>query len=63
MTVLRADLLQLSEEIKGYALEYGLDFIPVNFELVDYRQMNQIAACSGFPSATLRFVARFAIFW
>ncbi|MEE8184714.1 MAG: SpoVR family protein [Acidobacteriota bacterium] len=50
MSVLRADLHQLSEEIKGYALEYGLDFIPVNFELVDYRQMNQIAACSGFPT-------------
>lgn len=50
MAQLRMDLEQYRKEIEGYAREFGLDFLPVEFEVVDYKQMNQIAACSGFPT-------------
>lgn len=50
MAKLRMDLEQYRREIEGYAREYGLDFFPVEFEVVDYRQMNQVAACGGFPT-------------
>ncbi|MFP4598671.1 MAG: SpoVR family protein, partial [Persicimonas sp.] len=30
--------------------EYGLDFFETIFEMVDYRQMNEIAAFGGFPT-------------
>ncbi|MEW6752167.1 MAG: SpoVR family protein [Candidatus Latescibacterota bacterium] len=36
-------------EIEEHARGYGLDFFDVIFEVVDYRQMNQIAAYGGFP--------------
>lgn len=32
-----------------YAREYGLDFYDTIFEMVDYKRMNQVAACGGFP--------------
>jgi stage V sporulation protein R len=50
MARLRMDLEQYRRQIEGYAREYGLDFFPTEFEIVDYRQMNQIAACGGFPT-------------
>ncbi len=37
------------EEIRECALEYGLDFFETIFEVVDYAQMNEIAAYGGFP--------------
>ncbi|MCL4562033.1 MAG: SpoVR family protein [Chloroflexi bacterium] len=37
------------KKITGYAHDFGLDFFPVQFELLDYRMMNQIAAYDGFP--------------
>ncbi|MBI2193779.1 MAG: SpoVR family protein [Planctomycetes bacterium] len=45
-----ADLAQIAEEIKGYARESGLDFFETIFEIVDYRQMNEIASLGGFPT-------------
>jgi stage V sporulation protein R len=44
-----AELLQHRERIEGYCREEGLDFFPVMFEMVDFEQMNQIAAYGGFP--------------
>ncbi len=43
-------LLELKEEIEGYAKEYGLDFYPVVFEMCDYDTINILAAQGGFPS-------------
>jgi stage V sporulation protein R len=46
---LPADLFDHQKEIEGFARDFGLDFFPVQFELVDYRLMNQLAAYDGFP--------------
>lgn len=37
------------ERIAAFARDEGLDFFPVLFELVDFDQINQIAAYGGFP--------------
>lgn len=43
------DLRELQVEMEGYAREYGLDFFPTIFEVLDYDQINQVAAYGGFP--------------
>ena len=37
-------------EIEGYAREFGLDFFPTVFEVLSYKQMNEVAAYGGFPT-------------
>lgn len=44
------ELFKLKEEILGHALDYGLDFYPVVFEVCDYDTINILAAQGGFPS-------------
>jgi stage V sporulation protein R len=44
------DLDRWRREIEGYAREYGLDFYDVVFELLDYDQLNEVAAFGGFPT-------------
>jgi stage V sporulation protein R len=44
------EFAELQHEIEGYAREYGLDFYDTVFEMLDYKQMNQAAAYTGFPS-------------
>jgi stage V sporulation protein R len=48
-TALPPDLDNLNEEIQGYARQVGLDFPEVTFVMLDFRQMNQVAAYDGFP--------------
>jgi len=43
------ELWALQERIKGYVDEFELDVFTTVFELVDYRQMCEIAAYGGFP--------------
>lgn len=43
------ELARLQEEIEVYARDYGLDFFPQVFEVLDYDQINQVAAYGGFP--------------
>jgi stage V sporulation protein R len=43
------ELLAAKKQIRERASAYGLDFIPVIFEMCDYEQMNQFAAYGGFP--------------
>lgn len=43
-------LLDMKKEIEGYAHDYGLDFWDVVFEVVNYDQMNMVAAYGGFPN-------------
>ncbi|MGB1700761.1 MAG: SpoVR family protein, partial [Nannocystaceae bacterium] len=43
------ELAELQEEIQGYASGYGLDFFPTIFEVIDYREICEIAAYGGFP--------------
>ncbi|GAB4378877.1 MAG: SpoVR family protein [Calditrichia bacterium] len=47
--ITQQDILAVQPEIESYAKEYGLDFFPVIFELIDYDTMNQLAAYGGFP--------------
>ncbi|QDG49905.1 SpoVR family protein [Persicimonas caeni] len=44
-------LRDIIQEIREVAKEeYGLDFFETIFEMVDYKQMNEIAAYGGFPT-------------
>ncbi|NVB43343.1 SpoVR family protein [Pseudenhygromyxa sp. WMMC2535] len=49
MAPIPAQLSELQHEIEGYAKAYGLDCFTTIYELVDYRQMCEIAAYEGFP--------------
>ena len=42
-------LFEWNERIREKALEYGLSFFNVVFELLDFDEMNEIAAYEGFP--------------
>ena len=44
------DLQESQVEIEEYAREVNLDFPEVRFVMLDFRQMNQVAAYDGFPS-------------
>jgi len=50
VTALPPQLETLRREIRGYALEYGLDFFEVFFEVLTYDAMNEIASYGGFPT-------------
>src|SRR6185295_15961662 len=43
-------LADIQRQMEGYARGYGLDFYPTIFEVVDYDQLNEIAAYGGFPT-------------
>lgn len=40
----------MQQEIEVYAKEYGLDFFPIIYEVLDYKTMNEVAAYGGFPT-------------
>lgn len=48
-TDLPPELLAHMQAIKAKAIEYGLDFYEVVFEVLPFETMNQIAAYGGFP--------------
>ncbi|HEY2761719.1 MAG TPA: SpoVR family protein, partial [Pirellulales bacterium] len=43
-------LADIQRQMEEYARGYGLDFYPTIFEVVDYDQLNEIAAYGGFPT-------------
>lgn len=47
---LTGELLELRDEIYGYATGYGLDFYPVVFEVCNYDTVCILAANGGFPT-------------
>ncbi len=47
---LPANLAEIQRQMEGYARDYGLDFFPVSFEVVDADELNAIAAFGGFPT-------------
>ncbi|HVR74682.1 MAG TPA: SpoVR family protein [Planctomycetota bacterium] len=47
---LTPELAELAHEIRGYASGFGLDFFEVSFELLDYDQLNMVAAYGGYPT-------------
>ncbi|MCC6277828.1 MAG: SpoVR family protein [Oligoflexia bacterium] len=44
------ELAKIQQGIEKHAKDYGLDFYETIFEMVDYDQMNEIAAYGGFPT-------------
>lgn len=44
------EIRELVDEIKGYADEFGLDTFPTLFEMLDYDEINMVAARGGFPT-------------
>jgi len=46
---LPAHLQSIKDEVEGYARDVGLDFPDVRFIMLDYSQINQVAAYDGFP--------------
>ena len=49
-TELSPELLEHMQRIKAKAIEYGLDFYEVVFEVLPFEVMNQIASYGGFPT-------------
>src|SRR5262249_49773967 len=47
---LPAYLRDVQTVIEGYARAYGLDFFPTSFEILSYKQMNEVAAYGGLPT-------------
>jgi stage V sporulation protein R len=47
---LPSDLAEMAWEIRQHAKDFGLDFFEVSFELLDYDQLNMVAAYGGFPT-------------
>jgi len=50
MTSLPVELHRLKKEIEGYARGFGLDYYDVIFEVLDWNQLNEVAAYGGFPN-------------
>lgn len=46
---LTPELLVVQSQIRKYAEDFGLDFFETIFEMVDYEQINSLAALGGFP--------------
>jgi stage V sporulation protein R len=48
-THLPPELEAMQEEIEVYAKDYGLDFYPIIYEVLDYRTLYETASLGGFP--------------
>ena len=46
---LPAHLADIQRQMEQHARNYGLDFFPTVFEVVDYDEMSMLAAFGGFP--------------
>lgn len=49
-TQLTPELREVAGQLAEVARSAGLDFFPTIFELIDYQQLNEIAAYGGFPT-------------
>lgn len=47
---LSPELLEFQRRVRQIALDYGLEFPEVIFEMLDYEQLNAVAAYGGFPT-------------
>lgn len=50
MANLTLELAKIKEEIEGYARGYGLTFFNTIFEVLEFEELNQVAAYGGFPT-------------
>ena len=49
MALITPELATIQQKTETLAIEYGLDFYDIRYELVDYQMVNQLAAYDGFP--------------
>jgi len=49
-TSLPSELAEVAADVRKHAKAFGLDFFEVSFELVDYDDLNMVAAYGGFPT-------------
>ncbi len=49
-TQLPAHLHDIRKRVEGYAREYGLDFFDTIFEVLNFDEINMVAAYGGFPN-------------
>jgi len=47
---LTPELAETAQEVRSHAKDFGLDFFEVSFELLDYDELNMVAAYGGFPT-------------
>jgi stage V sporulation protein R len=47
---LPSDLRSLQTEIEVHAREYGLDFFEILYEVLDWEEINEVAAYGGYPA-------------
>ena len=47
---LPSDLRALQSEIEGHARSYGLDFFEILYEVLDWEEINEVAAYGGYPA-------------
>ncbi len=50
MKHLPGHLVDMQAAIEENAREFGLDFFPIIYEILDYKTMNEVAAFGGFPT-------------
>ena len=43
------ELKEIRYEVEEYAAAFGLDFFRVIFKVLDYSDLNEVAAYTGFP--------------
>ncbi len=48
--ITQSQIHQLQADIESHARAMGFDFFPVVYEMLDYRQISEVAAYGGFPS-------------
>lgn len=48
--ITQSQIHELQAEIESHARAMGFDFFPVVYEMLDYRQISEVAAYGGFPS-------------
>jgi stage V sporulation protein R len=46
---LTEELVLLKDQVEAHARHYGLDFFDTYFEMLDFDQLNEVAAFGGFP--------------
>src|SRR3954447_2210887 len=49
MAALPPNLFDIQREVEDYARDYGLDFWEVDFEILDYKKLQEVASYGGFP--------------
>lgn len=47
---LSPEMVEIQRRMEGHARDYGLDFFPTIFEVVDHDQLSAVAAYGGFPT-------------